>query len=227
MRRLGFIAAAIVLIAGLGVVAPGAAKAESTTQSVVDDSRDLMESLLTDPDFSVFRRTVAEAKGVLIVPTLIKAGFIVGAEGGNGVLVARTPSGGWSYPAFISMGAGSFGLQVGVEAQEVVFVLMTDKAVEAVISSEVKLGGDISFSAGPVGRGIEGSVTTAGGADIAAFSRSVGAFIGAAFEGAVLHERESYNAEYYQPGATAREIVQQGKWMNPGAQGLRNALAKY
>ena len=93
MRRLGVLIAAIFLIAGIGTVAPGTARAESTTQSVVDDSRDLMESLLTDPDFNVFRRTVAEAKGVLIVPTLIKAGFIVGAEGGNGVLVARTPSG--------------------------------------------------------------------------------------------------------------------------------------
>ena len=108
-----------------------------------------------------------------------------------------------------------------------VFLLMTDRAVNAVITSEVKLGADASFAIGPVGRGIEGSTTTAVGADIVAFSRGIGAFAGAAFEGAVIHERERYDGEYYQPGATAREIVTQGKWMNPGAEALRNTLAKY
>lgn len=217
---------ALVALAGASVAAPRA-QAQSETQQLVTKSRWTLERMLKHPDFGPFRRQIRKAQGVLIFPTILKGAFIFGAEGGSGVLLARTGKGGWSYPAFFTLGAGSFGLQIGGEAKEVVLLLMNKRAVNAIIASEVKLGGDVSVAAGPIGAGVEGSTTTAAGADILAFSLSQGAFAGVSFEGAVVHERESLDGDYYKPGATAREIVQEGKWQNPGADPLRAVLAKY
>lgn len=216
----------LVLLAVAVAAAP--AHAASDSEALVVKAQLLMESLKTDPDFESMRRTMPEAEGIVIFPSLLKAGFIFGAEGGSGVLLARGEDGTWSHPSFFTLGAGSFGLQIGVQDAEVVFLLMNRGAVEAVIANEVKLGVDVGITAGPVGHGIEGSTTTNVDADIVAYSRAVGAFAGGAFEGAVVHERQDLAREYYgDASATARRIVQQRAFSNPHAEGLRSALASY
>lgn len=187
----------------------------------------VLEDLKTAPDFGAFRRSVGTAKGIFVIPTLLKAGFFFGIEGGNGVLLSRDEGGEWSYPAFFTMGAASFGLQIGVQNAEVAFVILTDAGLDAIVSNEVKLGLDGSVSLGTYGRGIEGSTTTGLGGDIVAFSRSVGAFAGAAFEGAVIHERGDLNNEFYGGDATARAIVLERAHSNPKADALRETLAGY
>ncbi len=216
----------LMLAAGIILASPGASQA-SETQDVIVKAGLTFDKMMKNAQMGSLRRTLPGAKGIVVFPSVLKGAFIFGAEGGTGVMLTRLANGGWSYPAFFTIGAASFGLQIGGEDKEVVLLLMTDKAVNALIAAEVKLGGDLSVSVGPVGAGIEGSTTTAVGADIVAYSLSRGAFIGVAVEGAVVHERDSLNSEYYKPGATAREIVLQGKWTNIGAEELRQTLARF
>ena len=200
------------------------AKAASVPQELVDKARLTAENMLSDPGFPTLRRWMARAKGVLIIPSLLKAGFIIGAEGGSGVLLSRDDKGIWSYPAFYTLGGGSFGLQIGAQDSAVIFVIMTDKGLESVIKRQMKLGADASIAIGPMGGGVEGSTTTAMGPDIYSFSKSRGLYGGASFEGAMIAKRNNWNTGYYGKGATPEAIVIKRKFSNPGADALRKAL---
>jgi lipid-binding SYLF domain-containing protein len=214
------IAAAFVLGAGQAALA--------APQDLVVKAQRVLEDMKTDPNFEAFRQSVKTAKGILVIPTLLKAGFFFGVEGGSGVLLARNEKGEWSHPAFFTLGGASFGLQIGVQAAEVAFVLRTEKGLEAIISSEVKLGLDGSISIGTFGKGIEGSTTLGLGGDIVAYSKSVGAFAGVALEGAIIRRRNDLNREYYgDAAATSRAIVLEGGHANPQADELRETLAGF
>ncbi len=219
----------LILTAVVGLsIAAAPARAASDSEELVIKSQLLLEKLRDHPEFESYRRSFKQAKGVLVIPSLIKGAFIVGAEGGSGVLIGRKADGTWSHPAFFTLGAGSIGLQIGVQDTEVVFLILTDAGLRAVISNEVKLGIDASVSLGPVGRGLEGSTTTGLGADIVAYSKSVGAFAGGSLEGAVIHERMDYNRDYYGDNdATARRVVIMDRYRNPHADAIRNVLASY
>lgn len=214
--------AAALLFISLGSTA--LAQAESESEALVTESRLSVDRLMADKDFFQLSNFIKNAKGIYIVPQLVKGGFIIGAEGGSGVFLARGTDGSWSAPAFYTLAAGSIGLQIGGEVKEVVFVLMSDKAVDAMLSSEFKLGADASISVGPIGRGVEASRTTDLTSDIYAFSKSVGLFGGGALEGAKIFERESLNTGYYGSGATARSIVIDRKFSNAQADKLRETL---
>ncbi|WP_422369156.1 lipid-binding SYLF domain-containing protein [Pelagibius sp.] len=216
-----------IMAAALFIVSAGGtalAQAESESEALVTESRLSVDRLMADKDFFQLPNFIKNAKGIYIVPQLVKGGFIIGAEGGSGVFLARGTDGSWSAPAFYTLAAGSIGLQVGGEVKEVVFVLMSDKAVDAMLSSEFKLGADASISVGPIGRGVEASRTTDLTSDIYAFSKSVGLFGGGALEGAKIFERESLNTGYYGSGATARSIVIDRKFSNAQADKLRETL---
>src|SRR3546814_11829819 len=116
---------------------------------------------MADKDFFELPKFVKAAKGIFIVPQLVKGGFILGAEGGTGVFLARGTDGNWSPPAFYTLGAASIGLQIGGEVKEVVFVMMSDKAVDDLVSSEFKMGADASVTVGPNGSGVEAYRRTA------------------------------------------------------------------
>ncbi len=215
------------MAAALFIVSAGGtalAQAESEPEALVTESRLSVDRLMADKDFFQLPNFIKNAKGIYIVPQLVKGGFIIGAEGGSGVFLARGTDGSWSAPAFYTLAAGSIGLQIGGEVKEVVFVLMSDKAVDAMLSSEFKLGADASISVGPIGRGVEASRTTDLTSDIYAFSKSVGLFGGGALEGAKIFERESLNTGYYGSGATARSIVIDRKFSNAQADKLRETL---
>lgn len=169
---------------------------------------------------------LARSKGVLIFPNLIKGAFLVGGEGGSGVLLTRDPQGNWSHPAFYTMGALSFGLQIGGQASEAVVIIMTDRALQAIIDNQVKLGGDISAAAGPVGVGVGAGTTTNLGADVYTYSTAQGLFAGASLEGAVVARREDWNKAFYGPDATVRGIVIQRRYGDRRADALRETLAR-
>ena len=122
------------------------------------------------------------------------------------------------------MGAGSIGLQFGAQASEVVLLLMTKRAVDAVLFNKVKLGADASVAAGPIGAGIEASTTTNFREDVYSYSKSKGLFAGASVEGAVIEQRESLNREYYGRNVTPEEILFKNAVINPNADPLREAL---
>lgn len=208
----------------VGAVGLGTAAQAGEAQNLVDKARLTVAAFSNDPDMGDMRTLMREARGVMIIPQVLKAGFFIGGEGGTGVLLSRD-DGGWSAPAFYTMGAGSIGLQFGAQASEVVLIFMNERAVDAVLHNRVKLGADASVAAGPVGTGIEAATTTNFRDDIYSYSRSKGLFAGASVEGAVIEPRESLNQEYYGRAVTPEEIVLKRSVDNPGADELQAVLS--
>jgi SH3 domain-containing YSC84-like protein 1 len=208
----------------LAVLLAAPARAEDP-QALVDRARLSVENVLKDPNFAAAKARLRNARGVLVVPQLIKAGFFVGGEGGYGVLLARDAQGRWSHPAFVSMAGASFGIQIGVEAKEVLFIVLTEKGMSSLLSPQAKLGADASVSVGTVGAGVEAATTGSPATDIVAFSKSQGLFGGAALEGSVIQPKADFNQAYYGRAATPRQILIDRTVANAGADGLRRALA--
>lgn len=221
------------LIAGLALLALGAVPVPSHAQTnpvseaqqLVDKAKLTAEKMLNDPQMPTLRNWMKNAKGVLIVPSFLKAGFIIGGAGGSGVLLSRDASGNWSAPAFYTIGEGSFGLQAGVQDAEMMLVVMTDRGLNALIKSEVKLGADASIAVGEIGTGVEGSTTAGLGKDILTYSKTSGLYGGVSVEGAWVRARETLNSEYYGRSATPRAIVVERQYNNNGANELRGVLA--
>lgn len=216
------------ILAAISIAAPSAAVADSEGAELVSKARFTVQHFASDKEIGpTVRRLMKSAKAVMIYPNIIKGAFLFGGEVGSGVLLAKGGSGTWSYPAFYTLGAASFGLQIGGQSSEVMLLIMTNKGISSVIDNEVKLGADLSVAAGPVGIGAEASTTTNFGADIYTFSRNEGAFLGASFEGAVIHPRQSRNTGYYNSErATPKAIVFDRRFGNVQADTLRSSLAK-
>ncbi len=206
----------------LGLSKP--AGAMTGPEELVERSRLTLLSLKGNPSSASLNKYLKEAKGVFIVPSLLKGAFILGAEGGSGVLLVTGADGTWSSPAFYTLAAASIGLQIGGEASEVVFTLMNWGAVSAILENSAKLGGDLSIAIGPIGSGQEISTTTNFSDDVYAFSTAVGAFAGGAIEGAAFIERTSFNDQYYDAFAPSRAILIDRKFYNGQADPLRSAL---
>ncbi len=200
------------------------AKAEEP-QALVDRARLSVESVLNDPNFAAAKARLRTARGILVVPQLIKAGLFIGGEGGFGVLLSKDAQGNWSNPAFVTMAGASFGIQIGVEAKEVLFLVMTDRGMNTLLSTQAKLGADASVSVGPMGAGVEAATTGSPATDIIAFSKSQGLFGGAALEGSVIQPKADFNQAYYGRAVTPREILVSRTVSSPGADDLRRALA--
>ena len=215
------------VLLALSLVLPNTAVAQSESMELVVEAQFTVQKILNDPDMGpTVRKLMKTAKAVMVYPNIFKAAFVIGGEGGSGVMLARGASGNWSYPAFYTLGAASFGLQIGGQSSEVMLLIMTNKAISSVVDNEVKLGADISVAAGPVGVGAEASTTTNFGADIYSFSRNQGIYFGASFEGAVIHPRQEWNTEFYKTDmAKPQAIIFDGKFANPKADALRKTLA--
>ena len=223
-RRIARAAFLPLVALALVMATPQTAKALSDAEDLVERSRLSLLRLVDHPDVPELKDYLQNARGVLIVPSLVKGGFIIGGEGGSGVLLAKGADGSWSSPAFFTIAAGSIGLQIGGQVSEVVFTLMNDGAIDAILSNNAKLGGDLSVAIGPLGKGIEASTTTNLDVDVYAFSTAVGAFAGGALEGAAIIDRQAYNDQYYSAYAPARAIVVDRKFYNGHADPLRSAL---
>jgi lipid-binding SYLF domain-containing protein len=206
----------------LGVVPAVAQDKGREAQELVDAALTSFGRIVADPSLGWFRETLRDARGILIVPNLIKLGFIVGGAGGSGVFMAREAQAqAWSYPAFFRMNAASLGLQVGASVSEVALIVMTDQGMRSVLSSEFQLGVDVSLAAGPLGTGAK--IATA---DVLAFSRGRGLYGGLALESALISPREDLNEAYYGDPVSPAEILVRGKVSNLGADPLRTVLAE-
>lgn len=200
------------------------AKAASDPEELVMRSTVTLRAMLANPDFSELRGLMAKSRGVLVVPKFFKAAFLIGGEGGSGVLIARGQRG-WSAPAFYTMGGASVGLQIGGQSSEVVFVVMSDKAMNAISNGQLKLGGDISFAFGAIGKGLSAATAFASGVDIYAVANTEGLFAGGALSGSYISAREEWNRLYYgDPTITLRSILNQTGPVNPYVQALQQSL---
>jgi lipid-binding SYLF domain-containing protein len=214
------------LMASLLVFCAPSAKAESP-QQLVDDAKASLEAILGDANFETARAYIGGAKAVMIVPNLIKAGLIIGGEAGTGVALVRGSDGQWSDPAFYLLAAGSIGLQIGVESKQILFLFMTDKAVGSIMTEQIKLGADVSVTAGNLGGGVSASTVGSLRADIVAFSKSKGLFGGGALDGALIKPLADTNEAYYAKPVTPKQILMQRRVSNAGAVALKEALARY
>ncbi len=197
-------------------------------QLLVDKAQITLKDFMSDPNYAWLQEHMRDAKGVLIFPQVIKGGFIWGGSGGTGVFLARDPkTGNWTDPAFYTIGSVTFGFQIGGEAAQVVMLAMTQRAVESLLRSSVKLGGDVSVTLGPVGAGAKaGADIPSVTGDFISFAKSKGLYAGLNLEGAVVGVRDSLNRGYYGKEVRPTDIIVAHSVSNRGADGLRAILRR-
>lgn len=194
----------------------------SRPDELVIKSEAVFKSFMVDPNMEWFRNNVGNAKGIFIVPQMLRGGFFIGGSGGSGALLAQDyRTGNWSYPAFYTMGSVSFGLQIGADVSEIILMVMTDKGMQAMLSTEFKLGGDVSLAAGPMGASAKAQL-----ADILAYGRAKGVYVGVSVEGAAIAPRYEWNAIYYGKEVMLADILMHQTVTNSQADNLRAAMPK-
>jgi len=190
-------------------------------RAVVESARVTFNDVVKAKDFDSLRAGLKQAKGVLIYPRVLKAGFFLGGSGGTGVLLVRGGNNDWSNPAFYTVGSVSFGLQFGGQESAMVILINSQKAVDGLMANSLKLGGDVSAAVGPQGAGQAANVT----ADFVSYSKAKGAFVGMSIEGSVLDVRGALNNAYYKGDVTPIDIVSKRSVTNKHADALRKAVA--
>ncbi len=223
ISRRGLVRSALLASAALTFAAPARADDVVDARQVLDEAAITVERVRTQlkPDMD---DALARAKAVLVIPSFYKAGFIVGAAYGDGVLVTRQPDGTFGDPAFYRMTAGSIGLQIGMNSSEVIFAILTEKGLSAVLNDEFKLGANVGMSIGTIGVGAEAATTTNVGNDILAYSKASGLFAGGALEGAVIKPRKDWNAAVYGVGNDNPAAIVQRNQLRTAAH-LRDVLS--
>ena len=200
LRRLSLMAALILAFQTPAWAGPREEARLLEATQVLQDSQAM-------PDQRIPTWLMRRAQGIAIMPTVIKAGFVLGGRGGKGVLTVRDAQGRWSNPVFISLAGGSIGWQAGVEASDIILVFTTRRSVEGLTGGKVTLGGDASVAVGPVGRQVSGATDFQLDAEVYSYSRSKGLFGGIAVDGTVITIDHKANASYYErPEVLASDI---------------------
>src|ERR1700757_3826989 len=148
---------------------------------------DTLQAMINTPDKGIPEEVLNDAKCIVVIPHLVKGGFVIGGEHGRGVATCRTKEG-WSSPAFVSIGGGSWGLQIGVEGVDLVMLVMNDHGLQHLLSSKFQVGADASASAGPIGRHASAGTDWKMDSEILTYSRSKGVFAGISLDGAVVEQ---------------------------------------
>jgi lipid-binding SYLF domain-containing protein len=204
-KSLTVVAAASVLLAGH----PRVRAAQDGDQTKrIQDSIAVLQDLTSAPDNRIPDRLLGGAEAIIVIPSLVKGGFIIGAKHGTGVMSVRNrASGQWSDPAFIKLTGGSIGWQIGIESVDLVMLVMNRDGVEKLLEDKFTIGGSVSVAAGPVGRSGEAATNAQVAAQILAYSRAKGLFAGATLEGAALHADDSANKEFYGSPLSLRQLL--------------------
>jgi SH3 domain-containing YSC84-like protein 1 len=185
----------------------------------IRDAGKVLTEVLNVPD-DIPQKLLDRADCVVVFPSVLKAGFIVGAQYGRGVMTCRTGpdfNGPWGAPSMMALEGGSFGLQIGAEATDFVILVMNDRGASGILSSKVKLGGDASVAAGPVGRDAAAETDATLRAEMLTYSRSRGAFAGGTLEGSTLRPDNDGNRRIYGEKESARDVVLRHETPTPPA----------
>ena len=203
LTRAKFIGGALVSVAAL---AAPPARAQSAQQVTIDGARKTLADLHRDKAFGNAAKLLRQAHAVMIVPRLIKGGFFVGGEGGNGVVMARTAHG-WSDPAFYAIGAASFGLQIGLEQSELILLIMTQKGLDGVLHDEFKIGAQAGIAVVTLGSGVEGAIGGPTLPDIVVWSSSTGLYGGLTIDGSIIRAQPNDDSAFYGRQVTSRDLL--------------------
>jgi len=196
------------------------AVAETKEGERLQNSYDVMKAILDTPDKGIPRDLLNKAECAVIFPSVKKAAFVVGGSYGRGVMTCRSGAnfrGPWSAPAFFALEGGSFGLQIGGEATDFVLLVMNEQGAKSVMTSKVKLGGDASVAAGPVGRAASAETDIVMKAEILSWSRNRGVFAGISLAGSTLRSDNDANKNLYGKDLNAKQIILQGEAKTPPA----------
>ena len=172
------------------------AKDNSKAVDRVEAAGTVLDEIQAAPDNRIPEEVLGSAECVAVVPSMIKGGFIFGARYGRGVASCRTEKG-WSAPAFFTIGGGSFGLQIGDQAEDLVMLIMNKNGMDDLLSSQFKLGADASAAAGPVGRHASADTDWKMRAEVLTYSRARGLFAGLELAGAVIKQDKDSTRDFY------------------------------
>lgn len=205
---------------------PKSVLSESLPEERVAAAKGVLEELFQVPERGIPEEMLSRCYALAVFPSVYKGGFILGASYGKGLIVVRDMKTGlWRGPAFLTLGSGSIGWQLGFHATDLVLVVMNRNGVESFLQNNVTLGGDISVAAGPVGRGLKAATDIQLKSEVYSYSRSKGFFVGASLEGAAISQDYEANERFYGRPLMPREILLSGKvaWPWP-AQELHRLL---
>jgi lipid-binding SYLF domain-containing protein len=225
MTRRSLTLAGIALAATVSTTAslPARASDASDAKDLVQKAQATIDQFGRHTEFPTFSPALAKARGVLIFPKVLKAAFVLGGSGGSGVLLVRdTKTRKWIGPAFYTMGSASLGFQAGASAAEVVMIINSQKALDSLYASKVKLGGDASVAIGPQGTGTGVALDS----DFVAYAMVNGAFAGLAIDGSVLDVRNALNSAYYGKKVTPIDILVKQVAVKPESAALHAAVKK-
>jgi len=191
------------------VVRPAAAQQDEREK--LQKSLEVLGTLVKTPDEEVPAYILDRAEAIVVIPTLVKGGFVVGAEHGKGVMSVRNrAANSWSAPSFVSLTGGSVGWQIGLQSVDLVLLVMNREGIDKLLDSEFKFGANASVAAGPVGRSAQASTDGRLTAEILAYSRAKGLFAGATIEGASLKDDSDANRRFYGIPVTPKAVFADG-----------------
>ena len=227
-RNVQCVMAGLILLIFISV---GPAAAQSDETSRIEMAATVFEEVMSAPDRAIPRAILGRAEAIAIFPSTIKAGFIFGGHRGRGIISARDEdSSRWSAPAFLTLTGGSFGLQIGAQAVDLVLVIMNRRGLEKLLQDQFKIGADVSAVIGPLGRDVEASTDILLQAEILGYSRTRGLFAGVTVKGSTIRADRDANERFYGRPYRTQEIVldgQEGTAVAPEAVARwREAVAK-
>jgi lipid-binding SYLF domain-containing protein len=199
---------------------------ESKASDRVQAAGDVLNEIQGAPDSGIPQEILGSAECVAVVPSMLKGGFIVGAKYGRGLASCRAAKG-WSAPAFFTIEGGSFGLQIGGQAVDLVMLVMNKNGMQHLLSSKFELGADASVAAGPVGRHAEGNTDWKMRSEVLTYSRARGVFAGVSLNGAVVKQDKNSTREFYGHMVTSKAALTGEVEPPPAANSFLTTLAKW
>ena len=219
-----------VLCLAFGVSTVASAQKKANLEDEVGQSEKAAKvfgEIMGTPDKGIPQDLLEKAECVAVFPSVLKAGFVVGGQGGRGVASCRTVNG-WSAPAYFTLGGASVGFQIGAESTDLVMLFMNKDGLNSLLSDEFTLGGDASVAAGPVGRQAGAETDLKLNAQILSYSRSKGLFAGLELKGLVIKADKDDMRDVYGEGVTAKEVLKDNKVTAPVAiRAFPTALGRY
>ena len=206
MGKISTLGAAFAFAALLFTVPSVAAPSASEPTDLLNRASRTVEHMKVDPGFGPAQSRLNEAKAMFIVPSLVKGGFIFGAEGGSGVLMSNN-NGAWSDPAFYTMGSASFGLQAGLEQTEVVMLIMSDRALQAITRGQFKFGADAALTVVSLSAGAGAATAPNLSGDILIWTSGKGLYGGLTLNGSVINSRDDWNTAFYGKPTPVADIL--------------------
>jgi lipid-binding SYLF domain-containing protein len=182
-------------------------KKQSTEADRAAEAVNVLSEIMNIPENSVPEELMARAHGIAVIPHVVKGAFGIGGQWGKGLMSQRHEDGNWSPPAYIEIGGGSFGLQIGVQASDIVLVFTDEDGLKGLLKGKLKLGADASATAGPLGRKAEVGTDVLLRSAVFAYSRSKGLFAGVSLDGSVINIDDSANGKIYGKNATGEQIL--------------------